>query len=139
MDKAEIKRLREEYLSKNIETIDYVLKDLDSILKERILKGSTEINITRKDVYNSFHSYKNIKEQESTVAFNSLFDKFGISIDYKDILMRYKEKLDAGGLAVYYNKAKDVNIVYTGKYDLSDIIEDAIENKDIYYLTILVN
>ena len=138
MDKAEIKRLREEYLFKNIETIDYVLKDLDSILKERILKGSTEINITRKDVYNSFHSYKNIKEQESTVAFNSLFYKFGISIDYKDILMRYKEKLEAGGLDVYYNKAKDVNIVYTGKYDLSDIIEDAIDSTDIYYLTILV-
>jgi len=138
MDKAEIKRLREEYLSKNVETIDYILKDLDSILKERILKGSTEINITRKDVYNSFHSYKNIKEQESTVAFNSLFDKFGISIDYKDILMRYKEKLEDNGVEVYYNKAKDVNIVYTGKYDLSDIIEDAIDNTDIYYLTILV-
>lgn len=138
MDKAEIKRLREEYLSKNVETIDYVLKDLDSKLKERILKGSTEINITRKDIYNSFHSYKNIKERESKVEFNSLFNKFGISIDYKDILMRYKEKLEAGGLTVYYNKAKDVKIVYTGKYDLSDIVEDAIENKDIYYLTILV-
>lgn len=138
MDKTEIKRLREEYLFKNIETIDYVLKDLDSILKERILKGSTEINITRKDVYNSLHSYKNIKEQESKVEFNSLFDKFGISIDYKDILMKYKEKLEAGGVEVSYNKAKDVNIVYTGKYDLSDIVEDAIENKDIYYLTIIV-
>ena len=138
MDKAEIKRLREEYLSKNVETIDYVLKDLDNKLKYRILKGNTEINITRKDVYNSFHSYKNIKEQEYKVEFNSLFDKFGISIDYKDILMRYKEKLEAGGLTVYYNKAKDVNIVYTGKYDLSDIIEDAIDNTDIYYLTILV-
>ena len=138
MDKAEIKRLREEYLFKNVETIDYVLKDLDSILKERILKGSTEINITRKDVYNSFHAYKNIKEQEYKVEFNSLFDKFGISIDYKDILMRYKEKLEAGGVEVSYNKAKDVNIVYTGKYDLSDIVEDAIDNTDIYYLTILV-
>ena len=138
MDKAEIKRLREEYLFKNIETIDYVLKDLDSILKERILKGSTEINITRKDVYNSFHSYKNIKEQESKIEFNLLFNKFGISIDYKDILMRYKEKLEAGGVSVSYNKAKDVNIVYTGKYDLSDIIEDAIDNTDIYYLTIII-
>ena len=67
-----------------------------------------------------------------------MFDKFGISIDYIDILMRYKEKLEAGGVRVSYNKAKDVNIVYTGKYDLSDIIEDAIENADIYYLTILV-
>lgn len=138
MDKAEIKRLREEYLAKNIETIDYVLKDLDNKLKYRILKGNTEINITRKDVYNSFHSYKNIKEQESKVEFNSLFDKFGISIDYKDILMRYKEKLEAGGLTVSYNKAKDVNIVYTGKYDLSYIVENAIDNTDIYYLTILV-
>jgi hypothetical protein len=138
MDKAEIKRLREEYLSKNIETIDYVLKDLDNKLKYRILKGNTEINITRKDVYNSFHSYANIKEQEYKVEFNSLFDKFGISIDYKDILMRYKEKLEDSGVEVFYNKAKDINIVYTGKYDLSDIVEDAIENKDIYYLTIFV-
>lgn len=102
------------------------------------MKGNTEINITRKDVYNSFHSYKNIKEQESKVEFNSLFDKFGISVDYKEVLERYKEKLEAGGVRVSYNKAKDVNIVYTGKYDLSDIVEDAIENKDIYYLTILV-
>lgn len=138
MDKAEIKRLREEYLFKNVETIDYVLKDLDNKLKYRILKGNTEINITRKDVYNSFHSYANIKEQESGVAYNSLFDKFGISVDYKEILMRYKEKLEANGVEVSYNKAKDVNIVYTGKYDLSDIVEDAIENKDIYYLTIFV-
>ena len=67
-----------------------------------------------------------------------MFDKFGISIDYKDILERYKEKLEDNGVEVYYNKAKDVNIVYTGKYDLSDIIEDAIDNTDIYYLTILV-
>ena len=52
--------------------------------------------------------------------------------------MRYKEKLEANGVEVSYNKAKDVNIVYTGKYDLSDIVEDAIENKDIYYLTIFV-
>lgn len=138
MDKAEIKRLREEYLFNNVETIDYVLKDLDNKLRERILKGSTEINITRKDVYNSFHSYKNIKEQESKVEFNSLFDKFGISTDYKDILMSYKEKLEAGGVRVSYNKAKDINIEYTGKYDLSDIIEDAIKNYDTYYLTILV-
>lgn len=138
MDKAEIKRLREEYLSKNIETIDYVLKDLDNKLKYRILKGNTEINITRKDVYNSFHSYANIKEQESGVAYNSLFDKFGISVDYKDILERYKEKLEAGGVSVSYNKVKNVNIAYTGKYDLSDIIEDAIENEDTYYLTVII-
>ena len=52
--------------------------------------------------------------------------------------MSYKEKLEDNGVTVSYNKAKDISIVYTGKYDLSDIIEDAIKNIDTYYLTIFV-
>lgn len=136
MDKNELTVLRAEYLSKNKETIDYILKDLDDVLKTKVLSGSTEVAITRDDVYKCLRDYKHFKERETKVAYNDLFYKFGISVDYKDILRRYESKLESSGIKVFRNTMTDLNFTYNGKGSLSDITEEMVNNRGIMYLTI---
>lgn len=139
MDKNELTALRAEYLSKNKETIDYILKALDNVLKTKVLSGSTEVVISRCDVYRCLSSYKNFKESETKVAYNDLFSRFGISIDYRDILRRYESKLESSGIKVFRNVMTDLVFNYNGKGSLSDIAEEMVNNKDIMYLTITVD
>lgn len=139
MDKNELTALRAEYLKNNKETIDYVLNDLDNILKTRVLSGSTEVTITRGDVYNSLIAYKENKAIETKVDFNDLFYRFGISVDYKDILSRYKNKLESNGITVFRNRLADLSFSYDGKGSLSSLISEMLKNRDIIYLTIIVD
>lgn len=139
MDKNELTALRAEYLKNNKETIDYVLKALDNILKTRVLSGSTEVAITREDVYNSLIAYKENKAIETKVDFNDLFYRFGISIDYKDILSRYKNKLESNGITVFRNRLADLSFSYDGKGSLSNLISAMLKNRDIIYLTVIVD
>lgn len=136
MDKNELTALRAEYLSKNKETIDYILKALDNVLKTKVLSGSTEVVISRGDVYRCLSSYKNFKESETKVAYNDLFSRFGISIDYRDILRRYESKLELSGIRVFRHVMTDLVFNYNGKGSLSDLTEEMVNNKDIMYLTI---
>ena len=138
MDKNELTALRAEYLSKNKETIDYVLKALDGVLKTRVLSGGTEVVITREDVYSCLSNYKRLKERETKVAYNDLPYKFGISADYKDILKRYESKLESSGIKVFRHIATDLVFNYDGKGSLSDLMKEMIDNRDIMYLTITV-
>ena len=139
MDKNELTALRAEYLSKNKETIDYVLKDLDNVLKAKVLSGSTEVVISRGDVYNCLRDYKHFKERETKVAYNDLFSRFGISIDYRDILKRYESKLESSGIRVFRHVMTDLVFNYNGKGSLSDLTEEMVNNKGIMYLTITVD
>lgn len=139
MDKNELTALRAEYLKNNKETIDYVLKALDNILKTRVLSGSTEVVISRGDVYNSLIAYKENKAIETKVDFNDLSYRFGISIDYKDILSRYKNKLESNGITVFRNRLADLSFSYDGKGSLSNLISEMLKNRDIIYLTIIVD
>lgn len=139
MDKNELTALRAEYLSKNKETIDYVLKDLDNVLKAKVLSGSTEVVISRGDVYSCLRDYKNFKERETKVAYNDLFSKFGISVDYKDILRRYESKLESSGIKVFRNTMTDLNFTYNGYSSLSEITEEMVNNRGIMYLTVIID
>ena len=139
MDKNELMALRAEYLSKNKETIDYILKALDNVLKTKVLSGSTEVVITRDDVYSCLSNYKRIKEMETKVAYNDLPYKFGISVDYKDILRRYESKLESGGIRVFRHIATDLVFNYDGKGSLNDLMKEMVNNRDIMYLTITVD
>ena len=139
MDKNELTALRAEYLKNNKETIDYVLKALDNILKTRVLSGSTEVAITREDVYNSLIAYKENKAIETKVDFNDLFYRFGISIDYKDILSRYKNRLESNGIKVFINRLTGLAFTYDGKGSLSSLISAMLKNRDIIYLTVIVD
>ena len=58
MDKNELTALRAEYLSNNKETIDYIIKALDGVLKEKVLSGDTEVVISRCDVYRCLRKLK---------------------------------------------------------------------------------
>lgn len=136
MDKNELTALRAEYLSNNKETIDYILKALDNVLKTKVLSGSTEVVISRGDVYRCLIRYKENKASETGVNFNDLFSKFGISVDYKDILRRYESKLESSGIKVFRNTMTDLNFTYNGYSSLSEITEEMVNNKDIMYLTI---
>lgn len=139
MDKNELTALRDEYLSKNKETIDYILKALDNVLKTKVLSGSTEVAITRDDVYSCLSNYKRIKEMETKVAYNDLLYKFGISVDYKDILRRYESKLESGGIKVFRNTMTDLNFTYNGYSSLSEITEEMVNNRGIMYLTVIID
>ena len=139
MDKNELTALRAEYLSKNKETIDYILRDLDYILKTKVLSGNTEVVISRGDVYRCLRNYKNFKERETKVAYNDLFSKFGISVDYKDILRRYESKLESSGIKVFRNTMTDLNFTYNGKSSLSEITEEMVNNRGIMYLTVIID
>lgn len=139
MDKNELTALRAEYLSKNKETIDYILKALDNVLKTKVLSGSTEVVISRGDVYRCLSSYKNFKESETKVAYNDLFSRFGISIDYRDILKRYESKLELSGIRVFRHVMTDLVFNYNGKGSLSDLTEEMVNNRGIMYLTITVD
>ena len=138
MDKNELTALRAEYLSKNKETVDYILKDLDYVLKEKVLSGDTEVVISRGDVYRCLRNYKNFKERETKVAYNDLFSKFVISVDYKDILRRYESKLESSGIKVFRNTMTDLNFTYNGYSSLSEITEEMVNNRGIMYLTITI-
>lgn len=139
MDKNELTALRAEYLSNNKETIDYIIKALDGVLKEKVLSGDTEVVISRCDVYRCLRNYKNFKERETKVAYNDLFSKFGISVDYKDILRRYESKLESSGIKVFRNTMTDLNFTYSGKCSLSDITEEMVNNRGIMYLTVIID
>ena len=139
MDKSELTALRAEYLSKNKETIDYIIKALDGVLKAKVLSGDTEVVISRGDVYRCLRNYKNFKERETKVADNDLFSEFGISVDYKDILRRYESKLESSGIKVFRNTMTDLNFTYNGYSSLSDIAEEMVNNRGIMYLTITVD
>lgn len=139
MGKSELTALRAEYLSKNKETIDYIIKALDGVLKEKVLSGSTEVVISRGDVYRCLRNYKNFKERETKVAYNDLFSKFGISVDYKDILRRYESKLESGGIKVFRNTMTDLNFTYNGYSSLSEITEEMVNNRGIMYLTVIID
>lgn len=139
MNKNELTALRAEYLSKNKETIDYILKDLDYVLKEKVLSGDTEVVISRGDVYRCLRNYKNFKERETKVAYNDLFSKFGISVDYKDILRRYESKLESSGIKVFRNTMTDLNFTYNGYSSLSEITEEMVNNRGIMYLTVIID
>ena len=139
MDKNELTALRAEYLSKNKETVDYILKDLDYVLKEKVLSGDTEVVISRGDVYRCLRNYKNFKERETKVAYNDLFSKFGISVDYKDILRRYESKLESSGIKVFRNTMTDLNFTYNGYSSLSEIVEEMVNNRGIMYLTVIID
>lgn len=138
MDKNELTALRAEYLSKNKETIDYVLKALDNVLKTKVLSGSTEVVISRGDVYSCLIRYKENKASETGVNFNDLSYWFEISIDYKDILKRYESKLESSGIRVFRHVITDLVFNYNGKGSLSDLTEEMVNNKDIMYLTITI-
>lgn len=139
MDKNELTALRAEYLSKNKETIDYILKALDNVLKTKVLRGSTEVVISRGDIYNCLRDYKHFKERETKVAYNDLFSRFGISIDYRDILKRYESKLESSGIKVFRNTMTDLSFTYNGYSSLSEITEEMVNNRGIMYLTITVD
>ena len=139
MDKNELTALRAEYLSKNKETIDYILKALDNVLKTKVLRGSTEVVISRGDIYSCLRSYKQFKERETKVAYNDLFSRFGISIDYRDILKRYESKLESSGIKVFRNTMTDLSFTYNGYSSLSEITEEMVNNRGIMYLTITVD
>ena len=139
MDKNELTALRAEYLSKNKETIDYILKDLDDVLKTKVLSGSTEVVITRDDVYKCLSRYKDFKAMQTKVEYNDLFSKFGIAINYEDILRRYKAKLKSNGITVTSHLVTDLNFTYNGKSSLSDLINEMINNRDVMYLIIVVD
>lgn len=139
MDKNELTALRAEYLSKNKETIDYIIKALDGVLKAKVLSGSTEVVISRGDVYSCLRDYKNFKERETKVAYNDLFSKFGISVDYKDILRRYESKLESSGIKVFRNTMTDLNFTYNGYSSLSEITEEMVNNRGIMYLTVIID
>ena len=139
MDKNELTALRAEYLSKNKETVDYILKDLDYVLKEKVLSGDTEVVISRGDVDRCLRNYKNFKERETKVAYNDLFSKFGISVDYKDILRRYESKLESSGIKVFRNTMTDLNFTYNGYSSLSEIVEEMVNNRGIMYLTVIID
>jgi hypothetical protein len=139
MDKNELTALGAEYLSKNKETIDYIIKALDGVLKAKVLSGSTEVVISRGDVYSCLRDYKNFKERETKVAYNDLFSKFGISVDYKDILRRYESKLESSGIKVFRNTMTDLNFTYNGYSSLSEIAEEMVNNRGIMYLTVIID
>jgi hypothetical protein len=139
MDKNELTALRAEYLSKNKDTIAYILKDLDYVLKTKVLSGDTEVVISRGDVYRCLRNYKNFKERETKVAYNDLFSKFGISVDYKDILRRYESKLESSGIKVFRNTMTDLNFTYNGYSSLSEITEEMVNNRGIMYLTVIID
>lgn len=139
MDKSELTALRAEYLSKNKETIDYIIKALDGVLKAKVLSGSTEVVISRGDVHSCLRDYKNFKERETKVAYNDLFSKFGISVDYKDILRRYESKLESSGIKVFRNTMTDLNFTYNGYSSLSEITEEMVNNRGIMYLTVIID
>lgn len=139
MDKNELTALRAEYLSKNKETVDYIIKALDNVLKTKVLSGSTEVVISRGDVYSCLRDYKNFKERETKVAYNDLFSKFGISVDYKDILRRYESKLESSGIKVFRNTMTDLNFTYNGYSSLSEITEEMVNNRGIIYLTVIID
>lgn len=139
MDKNELTALRAEYLSKNKETVDYIIKALDNVLKTKVLSGSTEVVISRGDVYSCLRDYKNFKERETKVAYNDLFSKFGISVDYKDILRRYESKLESSGIKVFRNTMTDLNFTYNGYSSLSEITEEMVNNRGIMYLTVIID
>lgn len=139
MDKNELTALRAEYLSKNKETVDYIIKALDNVLKTKVLSGSTEVVISRGDVYSCLRDYKNFKERETKVAYNDLFSKFGISVDYKDILRRYESKLESSGIKVFRNTMTDLNFTYNGYSSLSEITEEMVDNRGIMYLTVIID
>lgn len=139
MDKNELTALRAEYLSNNKETIDYIIKALDGVLKAKVLSGDTEVVISRGDVYRCLRNYKNFKERETKVAYNDLFSKFGISVDYKDILRRYESKLESSGIKVFRNTMTDLNFTYNGYSSLSEITEEMVNNRGIMYLTVIID
>lgn len=139
MDKNELTALRAEYLSKNKETIDYILKDLDNVLKTRVLSGSTEVAITRDDVYKCLSRYKDFKAMQTKVAYNDLFSKFGIAINYEDVLRRYKAKLKSNGITVTSHLVTDLNFTYNGRGSLSDLINEMISSREVMYLIIAVD
>lgn len=139
MDKNELTALRAEYLSKNKETIDYILKDLDDVLKTKVLSGSTEVVITRDDVYKCLSRYKDFKAMQTKVAYNDLFSKFGIDIDYEDVLRRYKAKLKSNGITVTSHLVTDLNFTYNGYSSLGYIINEMINNREVMYLIIAVD
>ena len=139
MDKNELTALRAEYLSNNKETIDYIIKALDGVLKAKVLSGDTEVVISRGDVYRCLRNYKNFKERETKVAYNDLFSKFGISVDYKDILRRYESKLESSGIKVFRNTMTDLNFTYNGYSSLSEIAEEMVNNRGIMYLTVIID
>ena len=139
MDKNELTALRAEYLSKNKETIDYILKDLDYVLKEKVLSGATEVVITSDDVYKCLGRYKDFKSMQTKVAYCDLPYRFGISVDYKDILERYKAKLKSNGIVVTSNSVADLNFTYNGKGSLSDFINEIISNRDAMYLIVMID
>ena len=138
MDKNELTALRAEYLSNNKETIDYIIKALDYVLKEKVLSGDTEVVISRGDVYRCLIRYKENKASETGVNFNDLFSKFGISIDYRDILKRYESKLELSGIRVFRHVMTDLVFNYNGKGSLSDLTEEMVNNRGIMYLTITI-
>lgn len=76
---------------------------------------------------------------ETKVAYNDLSYKFGISVDYKDILERYKAKLKSNGITVTSHLVDDLNFTYNGYSSLGYIINEMINNRDVMYLTIVVD
>lgn len=50
MNREDIKKLRKEYLSRNKEALDWILSDLDDIVRGRIVKGYSKIYITDFDI-----------------------------------------------------------------------------------------
>ena len=76
---------------------------------------------------------------QTKVAYNDLFSKFGISVDYKDILRRYESKLESSGIKVFRNTMTDLNFTYSGKCSLSDITEEMVNNRGIMYLTVIID
>lgn len=92
MDREDIKKLRKEYLSRNKEALDWILSDLDDIVRERIVKGYSKIYITDFDIKSCVTRYN------SRVAVNGEKPRICDDVSTQDIMLLYLELLHSNGI-----------------------------------------
>ena len=92
MDREDIKKLRKEYLARNKEALDWILSDLDDIVRERIVKGYSKIYITDLDIKSCVIRYN------SRVAVNGEKPRIWDDVSTQDIMLLYVELLHKNGI-----------------------------------------
>jgi hypothetical protein len=92
MDREDIKKLRKEYLARNKEALDWILSDLDDIVRERIVKGYSKIYITDLDIKSCVIRYN------SRVDVNGEKPRIWDDVSTQDIMLLYVELLHKNGI-----------------------------------------
>ena len=92
MDKQEMKKLRKEYLEKNSIALEWVLNDLDNIVRLRISKGYSKIYITDIDIKGCVLRYN------QKVAIGSSRPMLPDDVSTQGIMSTYELRLQNNGI-----------------------------------------